>query len=105
MVQQQRPQSVPKPDYLIQEEDKPFREPLPKTFERVAEPERFEDIYPDYFWPIAKGAFALVVGLMGIIAVRDMWYDKYSWIVALSWTSTAIMGLAGIAFIDKNRAK
>ena len=103
-VQQQRPTSK---DYMIEDDNRPYQEPLPKTFNRQPEPEpdRFEGDIPDYFWPLAKGAFALIVGLMGVIAVRDMYMDKYSWILALSWTSTAVMGLAGIAYIDKNRAK
>ncbi len=87
------------------EQSRPYQEPMPKMLARDVPDTRFDEYLPDYFWPVAKGGFAFLVGLMGLFAVRDMYVDKYNWVLALSWTSNAVMFLAGIAFIDKHRAK
>lgn len=80
----------------------PYREALPKAFDRPIERERFEDyVPPDYFWPIANWVFGAIISLMGVCALKDMFTSNYNWLLALSWVSTACLGLGALAFIHK----
>lgn len=84
-----------------QEEPKPHEQRLPKTFERQPEPSRFDEPDPtDWFWFGSYWMVGIVIGLMGVAALMEM-FKSYSWLLALSWTSTAVMGLGGLALIQK----
>lgn len=88
-------------DYFIEDQNKPHPEPMPRAIARQPEPDRFDEPETDWFWFGAYWMVGIVIGLMGACALKDMFADKYSWLLALSWTSTAVMGLAGLALIQK----
>lgn len=100
MQQQRAPRNVP--DYLIAEEDdKPHQEPLPRAVLRQPEPDRFEEVETEWFWPVIFWGVGVVLMLMGACALRDMFMSNYNWLLALSWTSTACSGIGGLALIQK----
>lgn len=99
-------QRKPTPEDFInqdtQEYERPHQERMPKTLSRQPEPDRFEDEQqPEWFWIFAFWAIMAVIILMGGSALIDMYKSSYSWLLALSWTSTAVCGAGGLALIQK----
>lgn len=87
-------------------QQEPYREPLPKALDRPMTQDRFDDyVPPDYFWPTARWIFLLAVSLMGGSAIRDMYVIGYIWYLPYCWVSTLVAGYAGLALVEKYRAK
>ena len=84
----------------------PYREPLPKAFDRDVPPNRFDDyVPPDYFWPVARWVFLLVMSMMAGSAIRDMFATSYIWYLPVCWVGTFVAGYAGLALVEQYRAK
>lgn len=84
-------------------QDKPYQEQLPKAFNRPPEPARFDEPVVDwtrYYWMYVFFMVGLILTGMGIAALLEM-FKSYSWLLALSWTSTAVLGIGGLALIQK----
>ncbi len=103
MQQRKTPEEYFIEDQENQKEQGPYREKLPKAFEKPPEAARFDEPEADwtwYYWLFIYFTVGIIIGLMGVAALMEM-FKAYSWLLALSWTSTAVMGIGGLALIQK----